>query len=76
LQVFVAFLTAPSRLEIAVGDRTFQKDAGPGLAVLTVPAVAGRPVFRMMRAGAVVAQVEAHFGIQPAGAVPSLCYYA
>jgi hypothetical protein len=38
LQVFVAFLTAPSRLEIAVGDRTFQKDAGAGPAVLTVPA--------------------------------------
>jgi hypothetical protein len=43
--------------------------------VLTVPDVAGRPVFRIMRAGAVVAQVEAHFGIQPAGAMLNLCYY-
>jgi hypothetical protein len=72
----VAFLTAPSRLEIVVGGRTFQKDAaGPGLALLTVPAVAGRPKFRIMRAGAGVAQVEAHYAIAPAGAVPNLFYY-
>jgi Glycosyl hydrolase family 71 len=71
----VAFLTAPSRLEIAVAGRTFQKDAGPGLAVLTVPAVASRPLFRIVRAGAVVAQVEAHYAIAPAGAVPNLFYY-
>jgi hypothetical protein len=71
----VAFLTAPSRLEIAVAGRTFQKDAGPGLAVLTVPAVAGRPLFRIVRAGAIVAQVEAHYAIAPAGAVPNLFYY-
>jgi hypothetical protein len=71
----IAFLTAPSRLEIAVGGRTFEKDVGAGLAVFTVPAAIGRPVFRIVRAGAVVAQVEAHYAIGPVGAVPNLFYY-
>jgi hypothetical protein len=71
----IAFLTAPSRLEIVAGGRTFEKDAGPGLAVFTVPAVVGRPMFRIVRAGAVVAQVEAHYAIGSVGAVPNLFYY-
>lgn len=59
----VAFLTAPATIEIRQGALVEQRDAGAGLAVLQVAAQAGKPLFRILRNGKVVVELESHWGI-------------
>jgi len=59
----LAFLTAPATLEIALDGRTWRADERAGLAVFSIPAEPGRPVFSIVRGGKVAAQVTSAWEI-------------
>ena len=50
----LAMLTSPATLEIDIGGRSQHMQAGPGLTAFRVPAMAGRPCFRIVRGGQVL----------------------
>ena len=63
----LALLTAPSVLEISVGNKTYTKNASNGLQVFSVPASYGTPIFRILRDKQVVKSIEAHWSIKRPG---------
>jgi len=71
----LAFLTAPSMLQISIGDKTYKSEAKPGMAVFSVPASFGQPKFAILRSGKVVASVAAHYVISPNPGRENPIYY-
>lgn len=53
----VGLLTAPGSLQIIAGGKTSSVDVGAGVQTLRIPMVTGKPVFRLVRNGAVAAEV-------------------
>jgi hypothetical protein len=62
----VAFLTAPATVEIVTDAGTSRSDFPAGVHVLSAPLPAsGKPRFRIVRNGAIVAEVGSAFAIRP-----------
>ncbi|HUC19626.1 MAG TPA: endo-1,3-alpha-glucanase family glycosylhydrolase [Acetobacteraceae bacterium] len=70
----LAFLTAPASLEIALGDQIWHKDASAGLAVFSIPAKAGRPIFTIVRGGRVVLRLTSAWEIHPSFTIENPAY--
>ncbi len=71
----LAFLTAPATLEIALDGRTWHQDDPAGLAVFSIPAEPGRPVFSIVRGGGVVAGVTSAWEIHRSFTVENPAYF-
>lgn len=72
----LAFLERPGRLEVELAGATAGTDAPAGLTAFTVPAVEGRPRFRLRRGERTVIELESAFAIRPQGRFVDLLYRA
>lgn len=71
----VAFLTAPATVEIVTEAGTTRKDLPAGMHALTAPLPqAGKPRFRIVRNGAVVAEVTSAYAVRPMPARNDVVY--
>ena len=71
----LAFLIAPATIKIALNGRTWHQNEPAGLAVFSIPAEPGRPVFSVVRSGTVVAQVRSAWDIHRSFTVENPAYF-
>ena len=71
----LGFLTEPAEMEIEIAKHRYKKEFSSGLAVLNAPAEVGRPIFRILRAGATVLEKVGDWMIDghPENEDPDLC---
>jgi hypothetical protein len=72
----LALLTAPGELEIAVGDRSWRRQAEAGMTSFRVPLAPGRPRFALRRNGRAVLSTESDWTISADYAYQDLLYRA
>jgi hypothetical protein len=70
----LVFLTKPAELEIEIGGQHLRHTAPAGLASFRVPAVAGTPIFRILRANALVVEKRGDWTIEAKPEVASGLY--
>ncbi len=71
----LAFLTAPATLEITLGNHIWREGASAGLAVFSIPARAGRPIFTIVRDGRVVLRVTSAWEIHRSFTIENPAYF-
>jgi hypothetical protein len=71
----VALLTSPAEIEIRIGGVAERQARGPGLAVLTMDAQPGRPVFRILRDDRVVVETVSDWSIDAAPPAANPVYF-
>ncbi|UQA59809.1 glycoside hydrolase family 71 protein [Polyangium aurulentum] len=70
----LAFLTAPGTLQIELGGKIEEQDAPAGITAFRVPLATGRPVFRLLRAGEAVIELQSDFDIRAPITFQDLAY--
>lgn len=62
----LAFLTAPSSIDIEIAGRKYERDVPAGLSTMQVPAQLGRPTFRVVRRGETILEKVSDWVIEEA----------
>ena len=71
----LAMLTAPSTLEIDIGQAKYDRSFNAGLAVMRIPAVPGTPTFSVHRGGKLVATVDGLWKIAASSPIANPVYF-